>query len=137
MLERLWRGNVCRHGGLVYRDQTLDEARAALQLAVTCVQWLSTTQRAQALAKAAAARTARKQLLDEVKAGKTGLAEVLARADTDELVKKTKVLAVVKALPEVGRVRAGQLLEQAQIVDTRRVGGLGARQREALISAAS
>ena len=84
-----------------------------------------------------AARTARKQLLDEVKAGKTGLAEVLARADTDELVKKTKVLAVVKALPEVGRVRAGQLLEQAQIVDTRRVGGLGARQREALISAAS
>jgi len=121
----------------VYRDQTLDEARAALQLAVTCVQWLSTTQRAQALAKAAAARTARKQLLDEVKAGKTGLAEVLARADTDELVKKTKVLAVVKALPEVGRVRAGQLLEQAQIVDTRRVGGLGARQREALISAAS
>jgi len=83
------------------------------------------------LAKAAAARTARKQLLDEVKAGKTGLAEVLARADTDELVKKTKVLAVVKALPEVGRVRAGQLLEQAQIVDTRRVGGLGARQREA------
>jgi len=46
-------------------------------------------------------------------------------------VKKTKVLAVVKALPEVGRVRAGQLLEQAQIVDTRRVGGLGARQREA------
>jgi len=137
MLERLWRGNVCRHGGLVYRDQTLDEARAALQLAVTCVQWLSTTQRAQALAKAAAARTARKQLLDEVKAGKTGLAEVLARADTDELVKKTKVLAVVKALPEVGRVRAGQLLEQAQIVDTRRVGGLGVRQREALISAAS
>jgi len=121
----------------VYRDQTLDEARAALQLAVTCVQWLSTTQRAQALAKSAAARTARKQLLDEVKAGKTGLAEVLARADTDELVKKTKVLAVVKALPEVGRVRAGQLLEQAQIVDTRRVGGLGARQREALISAAS
>jgi len=42
MLERLWRGNVCRHGGLVYRDQTLDEARAALQLAVTCMQWLST-----------------------------------------------------------------------------------------------
>jgi len=34
-------------------------------------------------------------------------------------------------------VRAGQLLEQAKIADTRRVGGLGTRQREALISAAS
>ena len=58
-------------------------------------------------------------------------------SDNDELVKKTKVLAVIKALPGVGTVRAAQLLEEAQIVDTRRVGGLGARQREALISAAS
>jgi hypothetical protein len=92
-------------------------------------------QRTQALAKAAAARTARKELLDKVKAGKLSLADVLKKSDTDELVKKTKVLAVVKALPGVGTVRAAQLLEQAQIVDTRRVGGLGARQREALIAA--
>jgi len=92
-------------------------------------------QRSQALAKAAAARTARKELLDQVKAGKLSLADVLKKSDTDELVKKTKVLAVVKALPGVGTVRAAQLLEQAQIVDTRRVGGLGARQREALIAA--
>ncbi len=94
----------------------------------------------QALARAAAARTARtarKQLLDQLKAGKVALADVLARADTDELVKKTRVVAVVKALPGVGTVRAGQLLEQAKIADTRRVGGLGTRQREALISAAS
>jgi len=62
---------------------------------------------------------------------------VLARADTDELVKKTRVVAVVKALPGVGTVRAGQLLEQAKIAGTRRVDGLGTRQREALISAAS
>jgi len=94
-------------------------------------------QRTQTLAKAAAARTARKQLLDQLKAGKVALADVLARADTDELVKKTRVVAVVKALPGVGTVRAGQLLEQAKIADTRRVGGLGTRQREALISAAS
>ena len=92
-------------------------------------------QRTQALAKAAAARTARKELLDKVKTGKLSLADVLKKSDTDELVKKTKVLAVVKALPGVGTVRAAQLLEQAQIVDTRRVGGLGARQREALIAA--
>jgi len=66
----------------------------------------------QALARAAAARTARtarKQLLDQLKAGKVALADVLARADTDELVKKTRVVAVVKALPGVGTVRAGEL----------------------------
>jgi len=41
----------------------------------------------------------------------------LPRSDTDEVVRRTKVLAVVKALPGVGTVRAGQLLEQAQIAD--------------------
>ncbi len=42
MLERLWEGQVSRHGGGPRsRDQTLDEARAAVQLAVLCVQWLS------------------------------------------------------------------------------------------------
>ncbi len=60
---------------------------------------LTPEQRSEALAKAAAARTARKQLLDEVKAGKLSLADVLGRADSDELVKKTKILAIVKALP--------------------------------------
>ncbi len=70
---------------------------------------MTPAQRTQALAKAAAARTARKQLLDQLKAGKVALADVLARADTDELVKKTRVVAVVKALPGVGAVRARQL----------------------------
>ncbi len=96
---------------------------------------MTAEQRSAALSKAAAARTARKGLLDQVKAGKLSLAEVLGKSDTDELVKKTKILAVIKALPGVGTVRAAQLLEQVRIVDTRRVGGLGARQREALIAA--
>lgn len=42
MLERLWEGQVSRRGGGPRsRDQTLDEARAAITLAVTCVQWLT------------------------------------------------------------------------------------------------
>jgi hypothetical protein len=92
-------------------------------------------QRRQALVKAAAARTARKQLLDEVKAGKLSLAHVLESAERDGLVKKTKILALVKAFPDVGVVRAAQLLKPARVDPTRRVGGLGARQRQALIDA--
>jgi len=68
-----------------------------------------------------------------VKAGKLSLGDVLDTADSDELVKKTKILSIVKALPGVEVVRAAQLLENARVDPARRVGGLGARQRQALI----
>ncbi len=68
-----------------------------------------------------------------MKAGKLSLGDVLDTADSDELVKKTKILSIVKALPGVGVVRAAQLLENARVDPARRVGGLGARQRQALI----
>ena len=90
-------------------------------------------QRAQALEKAAAARKARTEMLAAVKAGDLTIADVLAKAETDEIVKKTKVSAVVKALPGVGKVRATQLLEQLAIADTRRIDGLGTNQRRALL----
>jgi hypothetical protein len=52
MLDRLWTGQVSRHGGgKNSRDQTLEEARAAVHLAATLVQLLSTgalTRRGQA-----------------------------------------------------------------------------------------
>jgi ribosomal protein S13 len=44
---------------------------------------------------------------------------------------------VVKALPGIGEVRARQLLEQADIAESRRVNGLGPRQRAALLTAVS
>ncbi|GAB3162231.1 integration host factor, actinobacterial type [Amycolatopsis sp. cg9] len=99
---------------------------------------LTPEQRNAALAKAAAARTARSELLRALKAGETTLADVLAKADADdEIVKKTKVLAVLKALPGIGDVRARQLIDGAEIAESRRVGGLGQRQREALLAAIS
>ena len=96
---------------------------------------LTPEQRTAALAKAAEARTARSKLLDAVKSGELSVADVLAKAENDEIVKKTKVSALIKALPGVGSVRAAQLLEQLSIADTRRIGGLGANQREALLAA--
>lgn len=42
MFDRLWHGNLkSRHGSLDYREVTLDEARAGVQLAVLLVQWLT------------------------------------------------------------------------------------------------
>ncbi|MGV9866114.1 integration host factor, actinobacterial type [Rhodococcus koreensis] len=94
---------------------------------------LTPEQRAEALEKAAAARKARGELLAAVKAGELTVSDVLAKADTDEVAKKTKVSALVKALPGVGPVRAAQILEELSIGETRRIGGLGTNQRHALL----
>lgn len=41
MLRTLWRGHQSRHGRPDYTDATLEEARAALVLAATLVQWFT------------------------------------------------------------------------------------------------
>jgi hypothetical protein len=87
------------------------------------------------LEKAAAARRARAQLKLRLKAGSTSLAEVLDSGETDEAVGKMKVVAVLEAMPGVGKVRAQKLIETLEISPARRVRGLGAKQREALLRA--
>ncbi|MCW2864458.1 MAG: ribosomal protein [Actinoallomurus sp.] len=90
-------------------------------------------QREAALAKAAEARAARTAMLNEVKQGKLTLAAVLDR--DDDTAKKTRVAQLLKALPGVGKVGAEKAMAEAGVDDGRRVGGLGARQRDALIAA--
>jgi hypothetical protein len=89
-------------------------------------------QRADALEKAAAARQARADLKAALKSGGLTLAEVIARAETSGIIARTKVSALLEALPGVGKVRAGQVMQRAGIPAGRRVGGLGPRQRAAL-----
>jgi hypothetical protein len=93
---------------------------------------LSPEQRQEALAKARAARAARSTLLAEVKTGTLRLADVLGR--DDDLARKTKVTQVLRALPGVGKARAAAIMQRAGIPADRRVGGLGARQREQLLA---
>jgi hypothetical protein len=89
--------------------------------------------RRQALEKAAAARRARAQLKQQLKSGELDLAEVLRRAQTDEVVGKTKVADVLESLPKVGKVRARKLMERLDISPSRRLRGLGANQRDKLL----
>jgi hypothetical protein len=96
---------------------------------------LTPEQRAAALAKAAAARKARAELKVRLKTSGTSLADVLESGDTDEAVGKMKVVAVLEAMPGVGKVRAQKLMEALEISPARRVRGLGAKQREALLKA--
>ena len=51
------------------------------------------------------------------------------------MVGKMKVLAVLESLPGVGKVKARRTMEQIGISESRRVRGLGTRQRSQLLDA--
>lgn len=94
---------------------------------------LTDEQRKEALAKAAEARKARAELKEKLKRGGTNLKEVLDQAQTDEIIGKTKVSALLEAMPKVGKVKAKEIMEELEIASTRRLRGLGERQRRALL----
>jgi hypothetical protein len=92
---------------------------------------LTPEQRQQALAKAAEARKKRAELKGELKSGTKSLKDVLARSD--DTVGKMKVSNVLESLPGVGKVRAQKIMEELDISASRRVRGLGAKQRSLLL----
>ncbi|KGF14878.1 MULTISPECIES: integration host factor, actinobacterial type [Corynebacterium] len=94
---------------------------------------LTPEQRAAALEKAAQARKVRAELKDKLKRGATDLPEVLKLADEDEIIGKMKVSALLEALPKVGKVKAQEIMTDLEIAQTRRLRGLGDRQRRALL----
>jgi len=98
---------------------------------------LTPEQRHAALEKAARARRERAEIKDHLKSGRVTLRGLLAKAESDEIVGKMKVLAVLEALPGTGKVKARRLMEHVGISETRRLQGLGAKQREALLEAAT
>jgi len=94
---------------------------------------LTQEQRRQALEKAAEARRKRAELKEQLKSGRTSLKELLERTG-DDIVGKMKVSTVLESLPGVGRVRARKIMEKLDISDSRRVRGLGLKQKENLLS---
>jgi hypothetical protein len=97
---------------------------------------LSPEQRQAALVKAAAARRTRAELKERLKHGGCAvLDEVLETGQHDDVVGKLRVVALLEAMPGVGKVRAAKLMQTCDIAPSRRVRGLGAKQREALRAA--
>jgi len=93
---------------------------------------LTEEQRKQALEKAAEARRKRAEIKQQLKNGTLTLPQVLNRPE-DETVGKMKVASVLESLPGVGKVRARKIMERLDISSTRRIRGLGAKQKEALL----
>ena len=93
---------------------------------------LTPDQRAAALEKAARARKERAEVKARLKKAELTLSQVLKDGQTDDILGKMKVSALLEAVPGIGKVRARQIMERLGIAESRRVRGLGANQRAAL-----
>ncbi len=95
---------------------------------------LTPEQRQQALEKAAEARRKGPEPKAQLKSGNMSRAPVLARDSADETVGKMKVSSVLESMPGVGKVRARKIMEKLDISASRRVRGLGSKQKDALLA---
>jgi hypothetical protein len=93
---------------------------------------LTAQDRAAASAAALAARRRRAAVKEGLAAGDVSIADVLALADDDKSLAKMRVLDLLEAVPRIGPVRAQAIMEQLDIAATRRLRGLGERQRRGL-----
>lgn len=94
---------------------------------------LTPEQRAEALAKAAAARRERAEIKNRLKYSQGSLREVIEAGQENEVIGKMKVTALLESLPGVGPVTARQIMDEIGIAHTRRVRGLGVNQIMALL----
>lgn len=98
---------------------------------VVALPQLTDEQRKAALEKAAQARHARAELREQIKSGKVSLNEVLD--SEDPIASRMKVSTLIESLPGYGKAKASKIMTELGISTTRRVKGLGARQREQLL----
>ena len=94
---------------------------------------LTDEQRKAALEKAAKARHERAELREKIQSGKVTLESVL---DSDDpIASRMKVSTLIESLPGYGKAKAAKIMDELGISASRRVKGLGARQREQLVEA--
>lgn len=94
---------------------------------------LTPEQRAKALEKAAEARATRAEVKNRLKYSGGKLSEVIAEGQKEDAVGKLKVLALLEALPGVGKVTAREVMTEVGISESRRVRGLGPQQINKLV----
>lgn len=94
---------------------------------------LTPQERADALHKAAAARTTRATAKERLKSGELTIAEVISSGASDDAIARMRIVELLEALPGIGQVRAAAIMKQLGIAASRRVRGLGIHQRRALV----
>lgn len=94
-----------------------------------------TEQERRAAAEAAlVARRRRAAVKKDLSAGSIGLSQVFEMGRNDPAVAKMRVSDLLAAMPRIGPVRAQAIMERAEIATSRRLRGLGERQRQVLLT---
>ena len=93
---------------------------------------LSLEEKRKALKKAQEVRSKRAKIRQNLKNGKTTIREVLANIN-DDVVAKMRVVYLLESLPRIGKVKTKKIMNDIGIDETRRIQGLGNRQKQALI----
>ena len=93
---------------------------------------LSLEEKRKALKKAQEVRSKRAKIRQSLKNGKTSIREVLANVK-DNVVAKMRVVYLLESLPRIGKVKTKKIMTDIGIDETRRIQGLGTRQKQALM----
>ncbi|MGE5606669.1 MAG: integration host factor, actinobacterial type [Bacteroidota bacterium] len=93
---------------------------------------LSLEEKRKALKKAQEVRSKRAKIRQNLKRGKTTIREVLNNIN-DDVVAKMRVVYLLESLPRIGKVKTKKIMNDIGIDETRRIQGLGNRQKQALI----
>lgn len=96
---------------------------------------LTQEQRVQASRLAVANRRRRAEVKRLVKSGQMSLDEIFALAENEECVAQMRAYDLISALPAIGEVKAERIMVKAAIAKTRRIRGLGPKQRAELFRA--
>lgn len=94
---------------------------------------LTPEQRAEAGAKATAARKRRAEVSRLIGEGKITIRAVIDMAPTDPAIAKMRVSAMIESLPGIGKKKAADLMSRLGIATSRRLRGLGPYQKDALL----
>jgi hypothetical protein len=96
---------------------------------------LSHEQRVLASRVAVANRRRRAEVKRLVKSGELSLEELFELAEREECVAQMRAYDLISALPAIGEVKAERIMTSASIAKTRRIRGLGPKQRAELFRA--
>ncbi|MGI6686105.1 MAG: integration host factor, actinobacterial type [Bacillota bacterium] len=96
------------------------------------VPQLTMDDRNNALAKAQEMRSKRMELRKKLKSGQIKLEDIFADLE-NEVVARMRVKYLLESLPQIGKVTAKKIMEEIGIDESRRIQGLGPRQKKSLL----